>query len=36
MPIITLVLTSLPALDAHTRLLLGRGLGYKPTPKFAR
>jgi hypothetical protein len=36
MPVITLVLTSLPALDAHTRLLLGRGLGYQPTPKFAR
>jgi cellulose synthase/poly-beta-1,6-N-acetylglucosamine synthase-like glycosyltransferase len=36
MPVITLILTSLPALDAHTRLLLGRGLGYKPTPKFAR
>jgi cellulose synthase/poly-beta-1,6-N-acetylglucosamine synthase-like glycosyltransferase len=36
MPVITLILTSLPALDAHTRLLLGRSLGYKPTPKFAR
>lgn len=36
MPLITLVLTSLPALDAHTRLLFGRGLGYKVTPKFAR
>ncbi|MGE3267650.1 MAG: glycosyltransferase family 2 protein [Chloroflexota bacterium] len=36
MPVITLVLTSLPALDAHTRMLLGRGLGYKVTPKFAR
>jgi len=36
MPVITLMLTSLPALDAHTRMLFGRGLGYKPTPKFAR
>ncbi|MCC7371876.1 MAG: glycosyltransferase family 2 protein [Chloroflexi bacterium] len=36
MPVITLVLTCLPALDAHTRLLFGRGLGYKVTPKFAR
>jgi hypothetical protein len=36
MPVIALVLTCLPALDAHTRLLFGRGLGYKVTPKFAR
>jgi hypothetical protein len=36
MPLITLALTCLPALDAHTRLLLGRGIGYIPTPKFAR
>lgn len=36
MPVITLVLTCLPALDAHTRMLLGRGIGYTPTPKFAR
>jgi hypothetical protein len=36
MPVITFMLTSLPALDAHTRMLFGRGLGYKPTPKFAR
>jgi hypothetical protein len=36
MPAITLALTCLPALDAHTRLLLGRGIGYTPTPKFAR
>lgn len=36
MPAITLALTCLPALDAHTRMLFGRGLGYKPTPKFAR
>lgn len=36
MPVITLALTCLPALDAHTRLLLGRGIGYTPTPKFAR
>jgi len=36
MPVINLLLTCLPALDAHTRLLLGRSLGYVPTPKFAR
>ena len=36
MPVINLLLTCLPALDAHTRLLFGRGLGYVPTPKFAR
>jgi len=36
MPVIALLLTCLPALDAHTRMLLGRGIGYKPTPKFAR
>ena len=36
MPLITLILTALPALDAHTRLLLGRGLGYQVTPKLAR
>lgn len=36
MPVITLALTTLPALDAHTRLLLGRGIGYTPTPKLAR
>jgi len=36
MPVINLLLTCLPALDAHTRLLLGRGIGYTPTPKFAR
>jgi hypothetical protein len=36
MPAIALVLTALPALDAHTRLLLGRGLGYQATPKLAR
>ena len=36
MPVITLMLTCLPALDAHTRMLLGRNLGYTPTPKFAR
>ena len=36
MPAITLMLTALPALDAHTRLLLGRRLGYQPTPKLAR
>lgn len=36
MPAITLLLTALPALDAHTRLLLGRRLGYQVTPKFAR
>ena len=36
MPAITLALTCLPALDAHTRMLLGRGIGYTPTPKFAR
>jgi hypothetical protein len=36
MPVITLALTCLPALDAHTRMLLGRGIGYTPTPKFAR
>jgi cellulose synthase/poly-beta-1,6-N-acetylglucosamine synthase-like glycosyltransferase len=36
MPAITLLLTALPALDAHTRLLFGRRLGYQVTPKFAR
>jgi hypothetical protein len=36
MPVINLLLTCLPALDAHTRLLFGRSLGYVPTPKFAR
>jgi hypothetical protein len=36
MPAITLVLTCLPALDAHTRMLFGRSIGYTPTPKFAR
>jgi hypothetical protein len=36
MPVITFMLTSLPALDAHTRMLFGRNLGYKATPKFAR
>lgn len=36
MPAITLALTSLPALDAHTRLMFGRGLGYQTTPKLAR
>ncbi len=36
MPVIALALTALPALDAHTRLLLGRRLGYQTTPKLAR
>lgn len=36
MPVIALVLTCLPALDAHTRMLFGRTIGYTPTPKFAR
>jgi len=36
MPIMALALIALPALDAHTRLLLGRTLTYQSTPKFAR
>jgi len=36
MPVFTLLLTALPALDAHTRMLFGRRLGYQVTPKFAR
>ena len=36
MPVIDLALTTLPAVDAHTRLLFGQGLGYQTTPKLAR
>ena len=33
LPITTLVLSAMPALDAHTRLLLGRSLAYQVTEK---
>lgn len=36
MPVLALAFIALPALDAHTRLLLGRTLTYQSTPKFAR
>jgi hypothetical protein len=35
LPVITLLLCALPALYAQTLLLLGRQLGYRPTPKLA-
>jgi hypothetical protein len=33
-PVVGLVLTTLPALDAHTRLLLGKYLHYQVTEKL--
>jgi hypothetical protein len=35
LPVITLLLCTLPALYAQTLLLLGHRLGYRPTPKLA-
>jgi hypothetical protein len=34
LPVTSLVLSAAPALDAHTRLLLGRPLGYQVTEKL--
>ena len=34
LPLVSFVLSSLPALDAHTRLLLGKKLKYKVTEKI--
>jgi cellulose synthase/poly-beta-1,6-N-acetylglucosamine synthase-like glycosyltransferase len=36
LPILGLAFVTLPALDAHTRLLFGRPLSYQATPKLAR
>jgi hypothetical protein len=33
-PVVGLILTTLPALDAHTRLLLGKYLHYQVTEKL--
>jgi hypothetical protein len=35
LPILGLAFVTLPALDAHTRLLFGRPLSYQATPKLA-
>ena len=35
LPILGLAFVTLPALDAHTRLLFGRPLSYQTTPKLA-
>src|SRR3989338_258245 len=34
LPVISFFLSSLPALDAHTRILLGKKIDYKPTKKI--
>jgi len=33
LPLVSFILSSLPALDAHTRLILGKKLKYKVTEK---
>jgi len=33
LPIVSFVLSSLPALDAHTRMIFGKKLDYKVTEK---